>query len=248
MNLSVMCSDRRRRNDVIRDFLNDNPLPWANKASSDHHEVIAHFTIVGESTHWSDGLVSWVKFGGSIVLDNFAILSMNTSANAVDLLVDLSSVMVSLLTSSGNRVLNSARMPSSNTSNLAKTFVGFAGQFLTMPTGSNTFHSTTFGYTNDVNKLILVKDSGHSHGFLKVFFSPVNFVSNSASIQLDFHKMSLLLALAEQFGLGVSKDSHDLAVLLDLVEIRVNLLLASLTAHLVAYLVKAFFFELDQFL
>ena len=56
--------------------------------------------------------------GGGVVLDKLAILHVVASAHPVDLLVDLSSVMVTLLTSSGHSVLDSAGMPSSNTSDL----------------------------------------------------------------------------------------------------------------------------------
>lgn len=35
---------------------------------SDHDVVLTHITIVGEATHWGDGLLSWVKLGGSVVL------------------------------------------------------------------------------------------------------------------------------------------------------------------------------------
>ena len=51
-------------------------------------------------------------------LSHLAILHLVTLPDSVDLLVDLSSVMVTLLTSSGHGVLDPARMPSSNTSDL----------------------------------------------------------------------------------------------------------------------------------
>lgn len=63
---------------------------------------------------------------------------MDAFAYAVDLLVDLGTVMVSLLTSTGHTELNSARMPSSNTGNLTQTFVCLPGQFLTVPSGCYT--------------------------------------------------------------------------------------------------------------
>jgi len=59
-------------------------------------------------------------------------------AQVIDLLVDLSSVMVTLLTSSGHSELNTRWMPSTDTSDLAETLVRLAGQLLCVPTGSDT--------------------------------------------------------------------------------------------------------------
>jgi hypothetical protein len=59
-------------------------------------------------------------------------------ANTVDLLVDLRTVMVALLTSTGHGELHTGRMPRSNASNLAETLMSLAGQLLGVPTGSDT--------------------------------------------------------------------------------------------------------------
>lgn len=63
---------------------------------------------------------------------------MDALANAVDLLVHLRTVVVTLLTSTGNRELDTGRMPGTDTSNLAKTLVRLARELPGVPTGSHT--------------------------------------------------------------------------------------------------------------
>ena len=71
-----------------------------------------------EASHGVDGLVGQVIVGGGIILDQLAVLHLVTLSDSVDLLVDLSPVVVALLTSPGHGVLDPAGMPSSNTSDL----------------------------------------------------------------------------------------------------------------------------------
>ena len=63
-----------------------------------------------------------------------SVLLVISRLDLVDLLVDLCTVVVSLLTSTGDRVLDPGRMPGSDTSNLAKTLVRLPRQLLGMPT------------------------------------------------------------------------------------------------------------------
>ena len=72
----------------------------------EHQEVLLNLAVVGEAAHGVDGLVRQVVVGGGIDLDQLAVLHLVTLSDSVDLLVDLSSVMVTLLTSSGHSVLD----------------------------------------------------------------------------------------------------------------------------------------------
>ena len=68
---------------------------------------------------------------------------MDALADPVDLLVDFRPVVVSFLTGSGDRELNSRRMPSSNTGDFPQTFVSLPRQFFRVPTRSDTCKDTT---------------------------------------------------------------------------------------------------------
>ena len=97
----------------------------------DHQEVLLDLSVMREASHRVDGLVGQVIVSGGVILDQLAVLHLVTLSDSVDLLVDLSSVVVTLLTSSGHGVLDPAGMPSSNTSDLNTTFVkNYAHRFL----------------------------------------------------------------------------------------------------------------------
>merc|ERR1719370_880730 len=63
------------------------PLLGPNAASLDHDEVLLDLSIMGESTHGVDRLVSNVILSGSVVLDQLAVLHLVASSHPVDLLV-----------------------------------------------------------------------------------------------------------------------------------------------------------------
>ena len=116
----------------------ENPVSGTSAGALDHDEVIVDLTIVGETSHGGDGLLCKIVIGGTAVLDQLSVLGLDGGTDTVDFLVDLGTVMVTLLTSTGNRVLDSAGMPSTNTGDLTQTLVGLTGQLLCVPTGGDT--------------------------------------------------------------------------------------------------------------
>jgi len=73
-----------------------------------------------------------VIFSGGVILNQFSVFHGISSSHSIDLLVNLSSVIVALLSSSRHGELDPARMPSSNTYNLPR-------QLLGMPSAGDTW-------------------------------------------------------------------------------------------------------------
>jgi len=76
----------------------ENTLLGSNTTSVQHKEVILDLTVMREASHWGDCLVGHIGFSGGVILDKFATFFVDSSPDTVDLLVDLSTMMVSLLT------------------------------------------------------------------------------------------------------------------------------------------------------
>lgn len=183
-----------------------------------------HQNCVRVSTTYQriDGLLGQIEWSGSIVL---ALLA--TSANLVDLLVDLSSVMVTLLTGTSHGELNARWMPSTNTGDLTQTLVSLAGQLLAVPTRGDSLETSSLGHTNHVDHFVLSEHIVNQNGLFKMLASPVNLLSDGATVHLDFHKVCLLLAFLHQTNLGVSEHTNHGTILLDSSQIIVDLTLAS---------------------
>ena len=84
-----------------------------------------------------------------------SILLVISRLDLVDLLVDLCTVVVSLLTSTGDSVLDPGRMPGSDTSNLTKTLVRLPRKFLGVPPGSDACNAKFKSINGSVNTLTI---------------------------------------------------------------------------------------------
>jgi hypothetical protein len=204
------------------------PLLDATGGTTDHNVIVIDFSVMGEASEWGDGLLRQIVLCGGVVLDHLAVLSMDSGSNTVQLLVDLCTVMVTFLTTTGYREGHTGRMPSSNTSYLTQTLVSLTGQLLCVPSGSHTFESLSLCDSDDIDHLVLGKHSIDLDLLLQMLTSPLYFVGYGSTVDLDLHQMSLLLPLLQKLHLGMGNHTDHLAVLLYLSEISLDLLLARL--------------------
>ena len=110
-------------------------------------------------------------------------------------------------------------MPCTDTSDLAETLVGLTRQLLGAPTGGDTVETVTLGDANDINHLVLLEDGVDLDGLLEEAVAELYLISNGATVDLDFHKMGLLLLKRGLADLSVGEDTDDGAVLLDALEL-----------------------------
>jgi len=193
----------------------ENPLPASGGGALDHEEVLVDDTVVREATHGGDGLLGEVDGGGAAVL-------VVPAPNSVDLLVNLSPVMVTVLTSSGNGPLDSTRMPGSNTSNLSKTFVSLSRKTSGSPTSGDAFEPFTLGDADDIDHLVLFKEGRDRDGLLKEPDSELDLLGDGSSVDLDLHEVGLLLPEIELSDLGVAQQANDGTLALDAFEVLVD--------------------------
>merc|ERR1719367_257875 len=204
------------------------PLLGSDAASLDHDKVLLDHTVVRESTHGVDVLVGGIVLGRSVVLDQDSVLLVVSQLDLVNLLVDLGTVMVALLTSTGDGVLDTGGMPGADTGNLAETLVRLAGKLLGVPPGSDALESFSLGDTDQVDHRVLSEDILDGDGLLEHAVGVVDLVGDRSAVELDLHDVGLLLTLAQKLLLGVSNQPHHLAVLFDLGQVLLNFLLAGL--------------------
>jgi hypothetical protein len=200
----------------------DGSLLDANDAALDHEPVLVDLTVMGESTNGGDGLGSKIEVGGSVGHDRTVLHGGIT--DAVDLLVDLGTVMVTHLTSAGNRECHAGRMPGTDAGHLAQTTMGLTGQTGNSPTGSDTIVTFTFGDTDGIDHVVQREHCGDRDGLLKESIAEVNLLGDITTVDLNLHKVSLLLSELDLAHLGVSQDTNDSAVLLHALQLSLNVL------------------------
>ena len=77
----------------------DNALLDTGDGTLEHNEVVVDLSVADEATHGGDGLLGDIELGRGVT-------SVVTAANTVDLVVDRGTVVVTVLTSTGNGPLD----------------------------------------------------------------------------------------------------------------------------------------------
>jgi len=204
----------------------ENSLPDADARAFKHDKVLLHHTVVREATHGIDGLLRDVLIRHSVVAHELSVFHVVSGSDAVNLLVNLRSVMVTLLTNASDRIGHSRRMPSSDTGHFTKTFVCFTRQLLYVPTGNDTFDTVTLGDADDVDHFVLGEDVLDGDGLFHQSAGEVDLLGDRAAVQLDLVNVGLLLTLTKKFDLRVRDDADNGAVFLHLGEVFLDLFLA----------------------
>jgi hypothetical protein len=160
----------------------------------------------------SDGLLGDIELGGGVAL-------IVTLTDAVDLVVDGGTVVVTPLTGTGNGPLHVGRMPGTDTGDLAETLVCLTRKLLGTPSGGDTGVSVTLGDGDDIDHLVILEDGADVDWLLEETVAVRDLVGDAATVDLDLHKMGLLLLERGLVDLGVGENADDSAVLLDALEL-----------------------------
>lgn len=196
----------------------DRSLLGADDAALGHDPVVGHVAVVGEAAEGVDALLGEVGLGhaGSVV----AHLS-----ELVDSLVHLGSVVVAVLTASSDSEVHSGRVPGADTGDLSETSVRLSGQSGDAPSGDDALSAVTLGGTAGVEDFAFREDLADSDLGLEEGDAVVDLVGDVATVDLDFHDVSLLLSEVGESGHhGVADGSDDGAVLLHSLQLLLDLL------------------------
>ena len=120
--------------------------------------------------------------------------------------------IIRTLTGTRNREHDLRRMPGTDTSNLAETLVGLARELLGAPTVGDTLETVTLGHRNNVDNFVLLEYGGNRDGLLEEALRKLDLVRYRATVNLNLHKVRLLLAEAGLANLGVRKDTDNSTV------------------------------------
>jgi hypothetical protein len=140
-------------------------------------------------------------------------------ANAVNLVVDRGTVVVSVLTGTGDGPLDVRWMPCTDTGDLSETLVCLSRKLLGSPSAGDTGETMTLSDGDDINHLVLLEDGADLDRLLEQAVGEDDLVSDAAAVDLDLHQVSLLLLERGLADLAVGEDADDGAVLLDALEL-----------------------------
>jgi hypothetical protein len=207
----------------------DDSLLGSHDATLEHDEVLVDLTVVWETTHGGDGLLGQIVLGHSVV----GILTDGLT-DSVDLLVDLSSMVETVLTSSCNSKADSGRMPRTNTSNLSLSSVGLSSKDCNTPSLNDTSVSVTLGDTNNIAHLVLREDSSNWDLLLEELGAEINLIRDRTTVDLNLNNVGLLLTNLALRNLSVHDSSDNLAVLLSSGDLSSHLVVISVSLSILS--------------
>jgi len=170
----------------------DGSLSGASDASLDHEPVLVDLAVVGEAAHRGDALLGEVGLGGGA-------LGVALLADAQHSLVNLGTVVVTLLTSTGHADGDTGRMPGTNTGHLAETSVGLTWETSNAPTRHNTGITVTASGGADVKDLTFTEHLGHINLLFEQSLGEVDLGSDVTTVDLDLQKVGNLLSQLQTF-------------------------------------------------
>lgn len=193
----------------------DDTLLDTGDGALEHDKVVADKGVVRPAADGVDRLLGEVELGGAGAL-------VGAVVDAVDLVVDRGTAVVTVLTGTGNREHDLRRVPSTDTGDLAETTVGLAGKLGNTPTRDDTGVTVTLGDGDNVDALVLLEDGLDVKGLLEVGLGELDLVGDGATVDLDLGEVGLLLGKAGLRELGVGEDANDGGVLLDTLKLASN--------------------------
>jgi len=199
----------------------DLSLSWSTDSTLDEEEIFVNNTVMWESTDWGNVFGVGISFSGGIVVDS----SDGTLSNSVDLVVDVSSMEVTEITSSGDSPLDCRWMPGTNTSDLSETSSSLSWKSRDTESLDDTLSSLTSGNGDGINHFIVLENLTDGDFSFEFGDSPVNLGTNVSTVNLDFHEVRLLLSKLAFLDLSGNEDSDDGTVLSDSLDISVDVFL-----------------------
>jgi len=168
----------------------ENSLLATDTTTFDHKELLIDDTVMWETTHWGDVLVSEIVLGGTVVLAT----SRGGLTDSVDLLVDFSSVMVTELTRSGDGVQNVGWMPGTDATDSSETSMSLSWESGDTESLDDTGITFTSGDTNDVAHFVLGENLVDENILLEFGLDEFDFLLGGTSVDLDLHEVSSFLS------------------------------------------------------
>jgi len=207
---------------------NDDALHDTGDASLEHDVVLVDLTVLGEATQRSDSLDGQIGGSGSVGVE-LAGLRLSGLTDAVDLLVHLGTMMVTILTVTRNTESNTSRMPSTDTSNLTETTMSLTRETSNTPTRHDTGVTATLGDSEDIDHIVLREYRVDRDLALEEILTPINLLRDGTTIDLNLHQVSLLLSQLHLADLRVSQDADSVTVLLHTGQLVLHVLVAGIS-------------------